>query len=366
MEQKAGTFDNLTQDGAGDFSGLSTRLTLPPIIYTVVGKEINIYFDNLIWDDYKKYNIDVSCDIGLQQDERWTCIPDTAGSYPIVIDFYDDALNLAGSAASDILVAEASANDGQHRKLLFLGDSLIAIGVYTGELLALFNQDGMGISLLGTKGKAPNLHEGYGGKSVKWHFTNAESPFVFDGKFDFGQYMTEHGFKEIDWVFIHLGANDVFEKTSDSQVDEVISNNYKQLEAMMANMKAFCPEVGIALLLPIPPSRHQDSFGANYGCGQTRWRYKRNIHRYASGLIHLFYHRRKENIFLVPENVNIDTERNMKTENVPANSRSQVVVTRQSNGVHPADGGYRQMADSVYYFLKNMSVKDRPQDGGTA
>jgi lysophospholipase L1-like esterase len=38
----------------------------------------------------------------------------------------------------------------------------------------------------------------------------------------------------------------------------------------------------------------------------------------------------------------------------PVNSRSTVQVTRQNNGVHPANEGYRQIADSVWAFLKNQ------------
>ena len=337
-----------------DSTNWSGDLTLPPVLYAVEGKEINIYFDNLISDDISRYNVNVTCAIGIQQNERWTCVPEASGRYKIGIDFYDDALKIVKNASARIIVSENSANRGVYRKLLFIGDSIIGIGAYTKELLALYEKDEMKISLLGTRGEAENRHEGYGGKSINWHFSNPESPFVFDGCFDFKRYMSVNGYDEVDYVFIHLGANDVFAKTTDHMVDEVIHENRWKLETMIENIKADFKDIKIAILLSIPPSKNQDSFGANYRCGQTRWRYKRNIHRYVRALIEIFGERQSENVFLVPENVSLDTMYNMSIENVSANSRNTAKITRQNNGVHPAECGYHQLADSVYYFLKNL------------
>lgn len=41
----------------------------------------------------------------------------------------------------------------------------------------------------------------------------------------------------------------------------------------------------IGLVPFVPPAGSQDAFGANYGCMQTRWQYKRNQHRVVERLI---------------------------------------------------------------------------------
>ena len=46
-----------------------------------------------------------------------------------------------------------------------------------------------------------NVHEGYGGWSLRTHFEDQTSPFVFDGKFDFERYIVSNGFDKPVFVF---------------------------------------------------------------------------------------------------------------------------------------------------------------------
>jgi hypothetical protein len=50
---------------------------------------------------------------------------------------------------------------------------------------------------------------------------------------------------------------------------------------------------------------------------------------------------------------NSATVNNMNTETVAVNSRNSTNIVRQSNGVHPNESGFYQIADSIFYFLKN-------------
>ena len=67
-----------------------------------------------------------------------------------------------------------------------------------------------------------------------------------------------------------------------------------------------------------------------------------------------FTGKESSNIYVVPTNVNLDTENNMQTTTVAINSRNSDTLERQSNGVHPADIGYYQIADVIYYWLKGF------------
>lgn len=331
------------------------EIQLPPTINAMTGKEINIYFDNLIAGHADDYLFDVICSIGIHQNERWTLITNTAGTYPITIDVYDKkSVQKIGTASAEVVVKLSSVGSGVTKSALFIGDSITAAGKYTNELLNLYSFDTMDITLLGSQGTAPNLHEGRGGWRVEQYTTDSSSPFVFDGAFNFSQYMSSQGYTDVDFIIFHLGINDIFNETSDSGADAVVNAAVTAYNNMIANIKTSFPDVKIGMCLTIPPSKHQDAFGNNYGSGQTRWRYKMNWFRWNKAILAAFKNRTTENIYLVPLNVILDTEHNMKVSTVAVNSRNNTTIDRQSDGVHPADTGYNQMADAIYYWLRGF------------
>lgn len=58
-------------------------------------------------------------------------------------------------------------------------------------------------------------------------------------------------------------------------------------------------------------------------------------------------------IYVVPSNTALDTVNNMnRAAAAPINSRTAITSQRQSNGVHPATEGYRQIGDALWAFLK--------------
>ena len=64
--------------------------------------------------------------------------------------------------------------------------------------------------------------------------------------------------------------------------------------------------------------------------------------------------REKENIYLIPAYVNIDTAHNYRKLSAPINSRNSEKITRLNSGVHPSTEGYQQMADSLYSWVKSI------------
>ncbi len=331
------------------------EVQLPPTINAMTGKEINLYFDNLIVGNADDYLFNVICSIGIQQNERWTLNTNTAGTYPITIDVYDKkSMQKVGTASAAVVVKSSSVGTGVTKSALFVGDSTTAVGKYTNELLNLFSFDAMDITLLGSQGTAPNIHEGRPGWRVDQYNKDSSSPFVFNGAFNFSQYMSSQGYIGVDYVIFHLGINDIFNETSDSGADAVVNAAVTTYNNMITNIKTSFPNVKIGMCLTIPPSRHQDAFGNNYGSGQTKWQYKRNWFRWNKAILANFKDRTADNIYLIPLNAILDTEHNMKVSTVAANSRNNMTIARQTDGVHPADTGYNQMADALYYWLKGF------------
>lgn len=180
------------------------------------------------------------------------------------------------------------------------------------------------------------------------------NPFWKSGAVNFAQYLADNSIAAPDWVFIGLGINDCFSYTDDATVSALADTEFAKLDTLISSIKAANAGTKIGLKIPTPPSHEQDSFGANYGTGQTRWRFKRNILIWARQLIAKYTGQEANRIYVVPSNVALDTVNNMtRSAAAPVNSRaSSVTISRQSNGVHPDIPGYQQIADALWSFLK--------------
>ncbi|RKN62876.1 SGNH/GDSL hydrolase family protein [Paenibacillus ginsengarvi] len=327
-------------------------LLLPPVIPAVVGREVNVYFDNLIAGEASRYDFELITSIGRHRNDRWSCVPDKSGDYPLTVEVYSEEGVRLASASTLVRVKEAESPPGPNRRVLFIGDSTTAAGGYTEELLRLFALDRAGLSLLGTRGTGLNRHEGRGGWKVADYCGHAESPFLFDGKFDFARYMETNAYAGVDDVCIHLGINDVFHASEEDGMSGLLGQAMPMLEEMIRDVQRYQPEARIGLMMAIPPSRMQDSFGKSYGTLQSRRRYKRKWFLWNRELLRLFASREQSGIELIALHTGIDTAHNMPMELLAANARSGQTELRQSNGVHPAPEGYHQMADVMYAWLK--------------
>ena len=330
-------------------------INLSDIIPVVVGHEVNIYFNNIMClDDSSSYQFNVICTKGMQQVERWTFVPELGdiGDIPITIEVYKN-YSLIGSVNSIVRVVEETKGAGQTLKVNIIGDSTTANNIMINELAHLFSADSMHISFVGTQGASPNLHEGYGGKTTDWLYTDSTSPFVYSNSFNYGTYLSTHSLPTPDIVILNLGINDIFTHTDDKSTLKVIKKMITQYDAMIAKIKLSNPSMKFGVCVTVP-SGSEDAFG-DYKSDQTSWRYNRNNRLLTDALINHYKSKQAQNIYCVPININLDTVNNT-TLNVPAqiNSRYPSTIQRQTNGVHPGPYGYYQIADVDYYWLKSM------------
>lgn len=364
------------------------RLLLPAEIPAVPGRECNIYYDNIIlsplnWANI--YQVDVDCPRGVQQVERWTWTPTAEdkdqGVFGLTIRFLDPEGVVLAEGQTTVRVYPAEAGADKPLTALVVGDSLTAAMVYTDELFNLMGQPGNPkLTLLGTN--APNKdkpgvrNEGYGGWTARGFATmwgpepvnaqnrRARSPFLFekDGHpvLDFQKYCDENnGGQGPDVITLLLGCNDNF-GAKDDTIEASIDSFITHMDILIAEFHRVRPDTRIAIISLLPPAATQDAFGANYACGQTRWQYKKNQHRVMERVVEKYGSREGEQIYLVPAYVNLDCVHNYPTVEVPANARAEGAgskIVRLNNGVHPAASGYRQLADSLYCWLKGQLAK---------
>lgn len=347
-------------------------INLPDTLYGVVGQELNIYFDNILSGRDTDYLIEIICGKGRQYEHKFQFIPDVQETRPLTINVYDKSQKLLGSKSTNIVVKALSVGGTVTKTALFIGDSTTNANTPSVKLLENFNQtdDPMAINLIGTRGTTPALHEGRGGWTAKQYCTVASSGTYTNAfwnaatsKFDFANYMTTNGYSNLDYVFINLGINDMFNPKTDEEVNASASEALTYFDEMVASIRAYSATIKIGIAITIPPNYSKDSFARPYGSpgntriNQTRDRYKRNNILWVDKLIAHFKGRTSELIYLVPIHTNIDTIYNYGTVTESPNARNtdtQIALPAYNGGVHPADSGYWQVADVYWYWIKSF------------
>lgn len=339
----------------------SPDLTLPDTIWAAPKIESNIHFRNLLTPHPENLSWDVTCKLGRQMESRWTLTPkpDDQGRFPLELVGFNSGDQKVVSGSTTLQIADGKAGAGQEIHLLTIGDSLTAGGLYTRELLKLFEgPDEPKLVLLGTRGEGNNRHEGYPGWTWRKFLEpgpadGVQSPFLIDGKWDFSEYIRHScGNTPPEFIVIFLGTNDMFGLT-DTNRAATITKVVADAEKLVAAIRSGAEKAKIGLVFPLPPAS-QDAFGTNYACGETRRNYYRSIKHYASEMQRQFGEREKDGLYIIPAYLGFDSEQGYPTEQQPVHARSEGTTARQMNALHPAVSGYRQVADTIYSWMKNL------------
>lgn len=330
-------------------------IILPPQ-YAVVGRECSVYFQGLCAFDAARVDWDVTYagNGAQQQTERFTVIPDAVGSFALTIAALDP-ISGAVLASASTAVTVASASAAVTTALIAIGDSTTAYGDVTAEIVALDTADAnTAVTLVGTKGTAPNKFEATSGWKTS-NFVNSGSPFYIGGGLDITAYVANNSLPTPDRVIINLGINNIFNAASDSAAMLYAQSAIAELAQLIRAFQNDLAGVKIGIACTTAPSASQDAFGntANYATGQTKARYKRNWAILCRQVLDAFVGQTAAGVWVLPYNTAIDTERNMITATVAANSRNSATIIRQANGVHPAGSGSQQVADVLYAWIKN-------------
>jgi lysophospholipase L1-like esterase len=339
------------------------ELTLPNEFYGVPGIESAIYLDNIILSKSPSmYALNVKPQIGKIENNRWIIVPTEKqqGKHLLGISIITkNQKKLIAKGNIELNIAPATAGAGKKLTLLIIGDSLTAATHYTREIARLLSQKGNPEwVMLGTRRtKSGVAHEGYGGwtwgsfiskykdKPVK-EPKRGSSPFIFKDnqgkpKLDVQRYFKDKcsGVKP-DVITVMLGINDCFplqgKLNSLAAVNRGIDKVFKNAEILIAQLRKAAPNAIIGICLTTPPNVREKPFLSAYKGKYHRWSWKQVQHILVQRQIKYFGNREKDNIYIIPTELNIDC-----VDGYPKN-----------NGVHPNKKGYNQIGSAIYCWLK--------------
>lgn len=344
------------------------QLTLPPVWYAVPGVSMSLYYDNVVLTEKpENYRFEVKCDIGTSETRRWTvtATDKDTGAHPMEIIVKDSGGRIVEQGKTVLRVAPRDAGAGREIKLLIVGDSLTHATFYPNEMARILSEpSNPKWTMLGTHkpdSAAPGVaHEGYGG----WRWADFQtkfdpkppgvtagpparkgtSPFIFadeqgKGVFDLPRYFRESCNNQTpDVVTFLLGINDCFGANPEdpAAVNRHIDGVLDHADTLIAAFHQAAPQTVFAVGLTTPPNARESGFEANYKGKYHRWGWKRIQHRLVQRMMERFGKRQKENIHLVPTELNLDP-----VDGYPDN-----------NGVHPNATGYAQIGASFHAWMK--------------
>lgn len=212
------------------------------------------YFKNLLAldSDYATVTVDAMAMESTTKDYISVTYTNT-GEKAIVGYVYDANLSLV-EQQSDIKVNVANDNLSNCSALV-IGDSTVEQNVMTQKMLDAFTTRNKTLTLFGTRGTAPNLHEGRSGWSAKQYCTQStDNPFYNNG-FDFSHYMTAQGHSAVDFVVLQIGINDLYNvgfTDSDDKIAETMGYVCSMIDSILAWNES--QKIIVNLLTPVNPN----------------------------------------------------------------------------------------------------------------
>ena len=336
----------------------SVKLQLPEYYDLVAGDTFELFYKGILnCVDYSHYEYDLSIS-GWAKDAvkgytRKAVLNPTeehVGTHTLQITVRDNGGYEVDRDTVELRVHPVPTAPEKETVILCMGDSLTSGGYWPSELYRrLTATDGTptgygltNLKFIGTKVKDGANYEGTGGWTYS-RYLSEDSPFwnAETGEIDFAAYAAGQGVDHIDHTVILLGWNNTGndEETYKTAARTLLDKLYE----------AF-PDCQVTLLGLQVPS--QDGLGHSYGIS---WKYYDKLQFVWN---HQLWNQElcKEESYAGKMTFasiagQFDTEYNMPTAKVAANTRTDTTETIGTNGVHPSVNGYYQIADAVLRHL---------------
>ena len=212
------------------------------------------YLKNLLALDSNYVTITVDSRFVHERTKEYLALKFTStGENSIWANIYDNNLSLVEQQSK--ISAIVKSDNLSNCSALVIGDSTVAQNTMTQKMLDTFTAKDKTLTLLGTMGTAPNLHEGRSGWSANQYCTQSENNPFYNNGFDFSHYMTAQGYSEVDFVVLQIGINDLYNSSmvaSDDKIAETMGYVCTMIESILAWNSS--QKIIVNLLTPVNPN----------------------------------------------------------------------------------------------------------------
>ena len=342
-------------------------IAVPSVIYWLVGKQMNIYFESSIFGKIGQKAHDFYCSVlstkGKFLEKKYRVSPTENFTFKIKAE--KDEKNI--SKTVNVEAIPTNNGNGITRKILTIGDSTVNAAYTTYKMKQFFDSDVMNVTFIGTLENNGVHHEGRSGWSFYTYCTNyAGNPFWNAGtsKFDLAYYLTSTSqtLGSNDWVNIQLGINDLFASAlldGSFDVDAKIEQMKGFLNDMITSIHAHNSNIRIGIGITTPPAISQDATGngLNSSAYSLEYYVKKGLVKWWEYLLAMYDNEatRTSKIYLVPINCTIDREHNFPTEMQNIDEINTTQISVQNNDVHPDLAGYEQMSIPYISIVKKFA-----------
>ncbi len=343
-----------------------SKIVVPEYLDSVIGRNNDIFFDfsNLNPESNGGTMVVTGNDSAanfLRRGNGIRHVPVPASTNnALTYSLFDRKMNRLEEKRLIVRPVSRSVGDGISEKMICAsGDSIAENQNYPTELYRLLDEDGDHKFIqIGTRGSVGGKHEARGSWGWK-QYVNPEyenSPyqgktnaFMFSGLLNFQQYMQTNypdlTRKEIDIFSMPLGTNDVGQGivvATDAEIDEIIAYAKIFIDAFFSADRGFPNAKFIVGLCAIgAPELHIGDRSATI--------FKRSISKLNQKYIEVFdngkYHPR---VTTVMHGAYIDRINSYQFVDEPVNDYVTQTVRRYTDGIHPQQSGYRQLARGMY------------------
>jgi len=331
----------------------SIQLRIPNKIKVVQGKDLKIYFDNIVnVENVQLLNFKFILNgteqdnyQGIEGENRYIQIAIPEGRSKLSVEVMHNGVT--ASANSEILSFNQNTSI-QDAKVLVIGDSFTDGSDYLIPLHTRLESQWNHFSFIGTRKNQVIPNEGYAGweaqnfLSPKGKWQEVDSPFFNSSvnQIDFSNYF-ENKLKDTpDIVVIQLGVNDVVSVTKGIQKGyytiENVSEKVNDLERLVNEIKQSLPNVKVLVMEPTPPNKQMLELS-----GMDMNDYRNMLQVYWEKSLNKFENRENENIYVVPGFVDIDPWNGFR------------------DAVHPNASGYGQLAQTLMSNLLWTVVQNK-------
>ena len=306
---------------------IETSLSIGSELYAVVGDTLRIYFQSILINSNSNYILGLQCEKGSNYTNYWQYIPKTqdVGECPMYLSVY----NIDGSKIAEKtikLTTKVAINPSKRTNLRYQIPQSLSLPNYylTGRL---HTQD----------------------KTVGWEGTGGWTWYKYIQTLHIKEYVSQYCDGNIDFIYLQLGINELL-SLSPFEEQTSILNNAKELISNIHNAYPQCKVLLGSVLLP----SQNGGLGANYPANEVSGMYGERgfnlkVHKLNQAYDSLAHSEEFSSYtYFIDNNAQFDCLHAYPTQEIPAGNYVEGIETIGTNGVHPTDVGYAQIAAGIF------------------